>query len=151
MIDSPFGTVAVIDEHHLRVGDRVWWGEFNSHGTATTEYVQIISERLGHEFAFERRQFIVRFESKWSVSVIWGSMTYSDNHDHGFGYPPYPEFVETPERVEAAVFHADRGGIQGNDREPFAYIDVHQLNGLLTFISELATDAQFEVLQFDRE
>ena len=131
--------IRVIDDHHLSVGDRTWWGTFSTEGFARLDLV------------YERRQFIVRFESKWMVSVIWGSMTYSDNHDHGLASHPHVEFIETPEQVEAAVLHVDRDGLQGNDGDPFAYIDEYQLNALLTFISQLATDAVFEVLQLDRE
>lgn len=130
--------IRVIDDHHLQVGDRTWWGHFESY------------DLEGVDYPWKRRQFIVHFESKWSVSIIWGYGTYSDNHDLPW-YKPEQPFNETPETVEAAVFHADRDGIQGNDGDPFAYIDEYQLNALLTFISQLATDAVFEVLQLDRE
>ena len=135
--------IQVIDEHHLRVGDRTWFGEFNSDHSVTAEEAAVLSERLGYEFAFERRQFIVRFESKWSVSVIWGSMTYSDNHDHGFGFPPYQAFIETPTLVEAGILHADRERLQP-DGDPYAYIDAEQLNALLEMVSVLPTEAHIE-------
>ena len=132
--------IRVIDDNHLQVGKQVWWGEFSTEGTIGAERCAEFSQMLGYEFVFERRQFRVRFESKWSVSIIWGSMTYSDNHDHGFGRPPYAEFVETPQLVEAAVLHADRDGIFP-DGEPYGYLDAEQLNTLLRMVSALATDA----------
>ena len=135
--------IRVIDDHHLQVGDRTWWGEYLTEGTIGAERAAKFSRLLGYEFVFERRQFRVRFESKWSVSIIWGSMTYSDNHDHGFGRPPYPEFVETPQRVEVAIQHADRDGLHP-DGEPFSYLDAEQLNTLLRMVSTLATDAVVE-------
>lgn len=128
--------IYVIDEHHLRVGDRVWWGHFESYD-------------LEGEYDWKRRQFVVRFESKWSVSIIWGYATYSDNYDlpwYTLNRPENYQFNETPETVEAAVFHADRGGIQP-DGDPFAYLDAEQLNTLLTMVSRLATDQVMEALE----
>jgi len=119
--------ISVIDEHHLRVGDRTWWGHFESYD-------------LDGEYEWKRRQFVVHFESKWSVSIIWGYCTYSDNHplpfeDHGY------IFNESPERVEAAVLHADREKMQGGD--VLAYIDAEQLNALLYHVSQLHTEDHF--------
>ena len=119
--------ISVIDEQHLQVGDRVWWGESNSHST----------HRDGVDW--EYRQFLVHFENKWWVSVIWGYCTYSDNHDLPW-YEPDQQFNETPELVEAAIFHRDRQGMQGNG-DPYAYIDAEQLNALLEMVSVLPTDA----------
>lgn len=135
--------ISVLDEHHLMVGDRLWFGQYSTHGSVTPEQAAAVSERLGHEFVFERRQFVVMFETKWSVSVIWGSMTYSDNHDHGLGFPPFREFVESPTLVEAAILHADREGMQQGD-DPYAYIDDVRLNQLLEMVSELPTDTHIE-------
>jgi len=119
--------IRVIDEHHLRVGERVWWGNYHQEDVETDEW------------AWKTRQFIVHFESKWRVSIIWGYCTYSDNHDLPW-YEPVVPFNETPHVVEAAVFHHDRDGMQGND-EPYAYIDDEQLNKLLEMVSLLPTDA----------
>lgn len=51
------------------------------------------------------------FENRWSLSVIWGSMTYSSNHDHpsgGYDYRagtrlPVEPFMEEPELIEVAI------------------------------------------------
>lgn len=124
--------ISVIDEHHLRVGDQTWWGQFSSHD-------------IEGDYEWKTRQFVVRFESKWSVSVIWGYCTYSDNHDRPFGSHfedgPLHPFTETPTLVEAAPIHADRDGIQTDD--PFAYIDAEQLNALLYHVSKLHTEDHF--------
>lgn len=117
--------IQVIDEHHLRVGDRTWWGEFSS-----KDY-DIDSD---HEWKF--RQFIVRFESKWSVSIIWGYCSYSDNHELPYGGPGY-WFTETPHQVELAILHADREGVQGGD--VIAYCDEDDVNFTLDVISKAAT------------
>lgn len=121
--------IHAIDEHHLHVGDQVWWGQFYSSDYETPEY------------EWKRRQFVVHFESKWKVSVIWGYATYSDNHDLPW-YDRARPFTETPETVEAAVFHADRERIQP-DGDPFAYIDAEQLNALLYHVSKLHTEDHF--------
>ena len=118
--------ISVQDEHHLMVGDRLWFGQFHSESLHTTD------------LDWERRQFIVHFESNWQVSVIWGYCSYSDNHDLPF-YDKGRVFNETPETVEAAILHADREGLQP-DGEPFAYIDAEALNSLLDMVSGLATN-----------
>jgi hypothetical protein len=122
--------IHAIDEHHLHVGDQVWWGNFHS------------ADREVPQLEWKTRQFVVYFESKWRVSVIWGYATYSDNHDLPWGFGRTIEFTETPEYVEAAVFHADREGIQP-DGEPFGYLDAEQLNALLYHVSKLHTEDHF--------
>lgn len=53
------------------------------------------------------------FENGWHISIIWGSLTYSSNHDHPFGYDHMmkervePEFIEEPTTVEIAVLCPD--------------------------------------------
>lgn len=124
--------IAAIDESHLRVGNRTWWGEFHS------------SDHEGAEYEWKQRQFIVRFESKWRVSIIWGYCTYSDNYKLP-SHDRQQEFNETPERVEAGVLHADRDGLQPNGN-PYGYLDAEQLNALLTMVSRLATESVIEWL-----
>ena len=126
--------ISVQDEHHLLVGDRVWFGQFH------TDSVH------NDAIHWEARQFLVLFESKWKVSVIWGYCSYSDNHDLPF-HDKGRVFSETPTLVEAAILHADRQGLQP-DGDPFAYIDAEALNSLLNMVSGLATD---DVLSSDSE
>jgi len=124
--------IRVIDAEHLQVGERdVWWGEYTTEGSIDAETAALLGEQMGHPFAYERRGFIVRFESGWSVSVIWGSMTYSDNHDHGMGFMrnDTPPFIETPERVELGILHKDREGVQGGD--VIGYCDEDDVNFIL--------------------
>ena len=135
--------IRVNDAHHLQVGDRTWWGEYTTEGTISPEAAAAIAEQLGHPFDFQRRLFTVRFESGWSVSVVWGSMTYSDNHDHGLGRGPLPPFIETPELVEVGVLHKDRENLQP-DGDPMGYMEADALNSLLDFVSTLATTAQVQ-------
>jgi len=51
---------------------------------------------------FTTRQVLVRCENAWSISVIWGSGTYSDNR-HAFGTDA--AFVEGPTQVECGVLN----------------------------------------------
>ena len=50
---------------------------------------------------FRYRQALIPFENGWQVSIVWGSGTYSDNHD--FDGP----FTETPVLVEVAVLNCE--------------------------------------------
>ena len=120
----------------LHVGDRRWWGQ--SHIADLSYNDPTMNWKL--------RQFVVRFESKWSVSVIWGYATYSDNHGIPWDHRDQV-FNETPTLVEAAIIHADRDSIEGG--EPFAYIDAEQLNALLTTVSQLGTDERIESIDHD--
>lgn len=51
------------------------------------------------------------FENRWSLSIIWGSMTYGSNKDHPSGGYDYtagkrvdpPPFMEEPECVEVGI------------------------------------------------
>ncbi len=129
-----------VEGEWLVVNDRRWWGDFDSE-SPTDEFKAELSAKLGHPFEFERRQFIVRFESGWRVSIIWGSMTYSDNHEHGFGRGPYDEFVEQPDTVEVAIINID-GNLDPPD--PFGYVDHDSLNLLLDQVAVLGTHAAYD-------
>ena len=52
------------------------------------------------------RQAIVNFENRWSLSIIWGDMTYSSNHDCMFPLPgrERTEFTDEPDLVEVGIF-----------------------------------------------
>jgi len=54
----------------------------------------------------ETRVFRCTFENRWSLSIIWGSMTYSTNKDHPHGNwrgTPAEAFVEEPNTVEVGI------------------------------------------------
>jgi hypothetical protein len=125
MTDDGPPPIHVIDRHHLQVDDKVWWGEFYA------------SDYEDEQASIHTRQFVVRFESGWSASIIWGNATYSDNHDHSI-IPDGKEFVESPQTVELAIFHKDREGIQP-DKAPMAYLDADDVNLVLHFMRKAGT------------
>ena len=114
--------IRVIDAEHLQVGERVWWGEYYA-----SDLVDDIPDMDTTRFDMHVRQFIVRFESGWRASIIWGNASYSDNHDYSmvFGNSVHP-FVETPETVELAIFHKDHEKFQGGD--VMGYMDEDDVN-----------------------
>ena len=65
--------------------------------------------RSGDGYGARVRQAILTFENRWGLSIIWGSMNYSDNYEH---HGPLGDiwkvetqpFVEEPEKVEVGVF-----------------------------------------------
>jgi hypothetical protein len=64
----------------------------------------------GKVYVHDTRVFRCMFENRWGLSIIWGSMTYSDNHNHPHGDwrgGPPPEFVEEPNAVEVGIIMPD--------------------------------------------
>ncbi len=78
---------------------------------------------------FRVRAAKVAFESGWCASILWGSGTYSDNHDCWRHNHPW---VEEPERVELGVLRYDTGLIGA----PFEYLDDVTVNTVLVAMSE---------------
>lgn len=99
------------------------------------------------------RRCVVRFESGWAASIIWGSGTYSTNHD-AWGDTPYSTpFTEDPTTVEVGVLdhrgqlrqrrHIDDDGTEWHDLE--AYVDDPGLAALLDELAALPTDADYGI------
>lgn len=118
----------------LVVGDRTWIAQRG----LWTDYDMPHDGEWG---IIHERQVHVTFESGWSVSVIWGDLTYSSNHDARYGHDwaghEVPPFTETPELVEVGLLR--RG--QGLVGDPFSYLDAPVLNRLLDRVQTLPTDA----------
>jgi hypothetical protein len=58
----------------------------------------------GGVLVHDTRVFRCRFENRWGLSIIWGSMTYSDNNDHPWGLRGnHHPFVEEPNTVEVGI------------------------------------------------
>lgn len=52
----------------------------------------------------ETRVMRCTFENRWSLSIIWGSMTYSTNHEHPFFFRGQSEpFTDEPNTVEVGI------------------------------------------------
>lgn len=101
-------------ERTLQVGERQWPAMFGS--------LDVELAGLCHY----RRQAQVMFEGG-VVSVIWGSATYSTNHDHG----PHdePTFTEEPTVVEVGMWDDD------GTLHVLAYVPAAPLNTMLEFLS----------------
>lgn len=85
-------------------------------------------------FRMYDRRVLIPFENRWSLSVIWGDATYSDNYPH-IGLKRQ-EFIEEPSMVEVGVlapFDNERGnGLIG---DPLAYVEVEPFNQVATVVS----------------
>lgn len=74
-------------------------------------------ETFSHGMVLTQETRVVRgtFENRWSLSIIWGSMTYGSNYDHPHGGYDYrakrkldpPPFMEEPESVEVAIIQPE--------------------------------------------
>lgn len=53
---------------------------------------------------FRTRRVVVAFESGWSASILWGTGSYSTNHDAWLEADP---FTDRPHTVEVGVIHDD--------------------------------------------
>lgn len=100
-------------ERTLAVGDREWPALFEFRDDPVT----------GLPFTVRRAK--VTYEGG-VVSVVWGSLTYSTNHDHGMD--PV-EFVEEPEVVEVGMWNT------GGELHVLGYVDADGLNRMLDWIA----------------
>jgi len=111
----------------------------------------------------ETRVFRCTFENRWSLSIIWGSMTYSDNKDHPHGNwrgTTAGPFVEEPHTVEVGIIMPEESTRpamhvllrQGQDDEypvdipehtyelwgdPIGWVDAAGLRFLVGYVSSL--------------
>ena len=97
------------------------------------------------------RAFRVMFESGWSVSIIWGSATYSSNHLEWNEGSPFREgvrFTDEPHHVECAVIlpKVKHTLLEGAEDMVLSYVDAVELNELLDGVSRLGT-TDFAVLE----
>lgn len=131
------------DTHTLHAAGRAW--QADPRGTEISDEAWITNpERRTHY-----RRCVVRFESGWAASILWGSGSYSSNH------PDFDDgdhlFIEEPATVEVGVLdhtgqlrmrrHIDDGGGDWHDVE--AYIDDADLAALLDELATLPTDFDF--------
>lgn len=92
--------LVLIDNEHARLGEALAHIE-----------PPIISEVTSAGLTYFQRKLRVPLKNGLSLSVIWGSMTYSDNRDHPYGTET---FIEEPAEVEVAII--DRAGGVARDR-----------------------------------
>jgi hypothetical protein len=102
----------------------------------------------GRRFLHRSRRCLVRFETGWAASIVWGTATYSSNHDQLHADDP---FAEQPALVEVGVLdhtgqlrmrrHTDDDGYEWHDLE--AYLDDAGLAALLEQLAGLPTDHDY--------
>lgn len=99
-------------------------------------------------YGHRTRRCRIRFETGWSASIMWGSGSYSTNHDAWHQHDP---FTEQPTTVEVGVLdhtgelrmrrYVDDDGMEGHEVE--SNLDDHALAALLDQLATLPTDNDF--------
>lgn len=88
--------------------------------------------------SFITRVVRVAMENGYQLSVVWGSGTYSTNHDHSFGAA---EFAEDPLLVECAVISPTKEfvPIDGTGDIVAGYCSTSDVQRLIAAVSQLST------------
>lgn len=122
------------EAHVLWIGARFWRAD--PAGTSVNDVE--LDGRMTHR----HRRCLVRFESGWAASILWGTGSFSSNHDTWEEASP---FTEEPSTVEVGVLdhtgelrqrrHVDDDGTTWSDVE--AYLDDVELAALLDRLAGL--------------
>lgn len=103
--------------------------------------VDVQDHDLQGEFQYRVRRMRVPAENGWTMSVIWGSGTYSDNHGHphgSLGYRSDGEWHEESTSAEIRIWSCDdRDALEA---QVAGYLTTAQVLGLLELMSTWATD-----------
>lgn len=83
---------------------------------------------------FARRRLLVPFENGLRLSLVWGSMTYSDNYDHPFGKP---SLEEEPILVEVGVLGSDGLLRCEGSQAVFSYLPMERVRSLVGIVGSL--------------
>lgn len=130
VVDQPRGYAELTDARAvLWIAD----GAGHRHFPIRWDTNDIAPRISGEPFTFRARHAQLAFEAGWTVSIVWGSSTWSTNRDHPFTDRP---FVETPATVELAVL--DRDGIVG-DGEPLSYVRPELALAVIDVVSSMPT------------
>ena len=112
---------------HLHImSDGAWIGE---------KHVPWARYEAENRDEYRIRRLHIPFENGLALSVIWGSMTYSDNHQHPF---EMETFIEEPELVEVGVLGPNgilRDG-EGN-QAIYGMCTISQVHELMFVVSSL--------------
>lgn len=114
-------TITLENERTLRVGDRHWPVSYAEVGEVLMPDIDSRRPIAPNR----RRQAVVAFESGWQVSILWGTLSYSDNHDTF--YADDRSFTDEPHCVEAGFLWRDEGLVG----KPFGYCNAEVLNDML--------------------
>lgn len=121
----------------FRIIDGVGWI-----GDRSFPFAEVDKEDHEYEYDHKVRRMRVPAENGWTMSIIWGSLTYSDNHDHPFGdFRGGPgEWHEESQTAEIRVWRRD--GRDALEDQVAGYLTTDQVLGLLELMSTWATDEE---------
>jgi len=87
------------------------------------------------------RRMRIPAENGWTISVIWGSMTYSDNHDHPSGglWGKKVEWHEESKTAEIRIWNREQRDALVNNVEGYLSTEVVLL--LIDLMATWASDA----------
>lgn len=95
-------------------------------------------------FPYRERRMRVPAENGWTMSIVWGSGTYSDNHGHPHGFLGFPkgdgEWHEESTTAEIRIWSRDDW--DALEDQVAGYLTTDQVLGLLNLMSSWATDEQ---------
>lgn len=137
------------ETHTVHAGGRSWQADPASTVIEDTWFGEMEDWTGSPGYGHRTRRCRIRFESGWEASIIWGSGTYSTNHDAWDREWP---FNEEPRTVEVGVCDRtgelrmrrhvdDDDGLEWSDTE--TYLDDDALVELLDRLATLPTDTDY--------
>lgn len=133
------------ETHTVHAGGRSWRADPACTRIENHFYGDRVDWTGSPDYASFTRRCRVMFESGWEASIIWGSGTYSDNHDV---WSRLDKIVEEPTTVEVGVcdrtgeLRMRRYGDEG-EHNVEAYLDDDALVRLLDELAVLPTDYDY--------
>lgn len=118
----------------FRIIDGVGWI-----GERAFPFAEVDKEDHEYEYEYKVRRMRVPAENGWTMSIIWGSYTYSDNHDFpGFAGDGRAVWIEESQTAEIRIY--GRHGRDALEDQVAGYLPPDQVLGLLHTMSTWATD-----------
>lgn len=130
-VDQPAGYAELSDARAVLWiadgrGHRHFWVQYDTSDIRPRARPDALTHRV--------RRARLGFEAGWTISIVWGSCTWSTNRDSPFSDQP---FAETPGVVELAVL--DRAGSIITD-DPLSYVSPELALAVIDVVSSMPTD-----------
>lgn len=121
----------------VRIEDGVPWIGERSFPWAYFVRCDDLPEDVGVDF--RTRAFQLRFENGWTLSVAFGTASYSANHDHGIGRGEWHE--ESPD-AELAAFppHSDELAEWATGDTVLGYVPADMIHHVIDVLSSLPSE-----------